>query len=256
MKFAANIHYMFTEHAFLDRFAAAARAGFEGVEFPMPYGYPKETLAALLQEHGLTQTVFVLPSGDWDKGDRGIAIFPERQEEFCRGIDIAIDYAQALDCKMINCVPGMTQDKSRFGIFTDTLVSNLQYAAQRLGEAGIKLLIEPANSKDFPGYFLETTTQAMALIEAVGSDNLFIEYDVYHMQIMEGDIANTFRRLQERIAYIQIADVPGRHEPGTGELNYPFLLRRFEELGYRGWVGAEYLPLGGTEAGLGWLDRV
>lgn len=256
MKFAANIHYMFTEHEFLDRFAAAARAGFQGVEFPMPYGFPKEMLSGLLKKHNLVQTVFVLPSGNWDAGDRGIAIFPERKEEFRKGIETAIEYARALNCGMINCVPGMTREKGKFQLFTDTLVSNLKYAARRLADEGIKLLIEPANSKDFPGYFLETTKQAMDIIEATGSDNLFIEYDVYHMQIMEGDISNTFGRLKDRIAYIQIADVPGRHEPGTGELNYPFLLRKFEELGYQGWVGAEYLPAGETEAGLGWLRQI
>jgi hydroxypyruvate isomerase len=253
-KFAANLSMLFTEVDFLDRFEAAARAGFKGVEYLFPYDYPAETLKAKLDEHGLTQVLHNLPAGDWAAGERGIACHPDRVEEFRDGVARAIDYATALGCAQVNCLAGIQPDGVSDDEARQTLVENLRFAAGKLEAAGIRLLAEPINTRDIPGFFLNRTGQALALFDEVGSDNLKLQYDIYHMQIMEGDLAPTIEKHLDRIAHVQIADTPGRHEPGTGEIHYPFLFAHLDRLGYDGWVGAEYKPATSTEEGLGWLD--
>jgi hydroxypyruvate isomerase len=252
-RFSANLTFLFTELPFLDRLAAARRAGFPGVEYMSPYGEAKGEIAARLRDEGLTQVLFNLPSGDWGAGERGIAILPDRVEEFRRGVASAIDYAKALDCKLINCIAGVAPQGADAGALRATLVANLAYAAGELAKENIRLLIEPINTRDIPGFFLTHSAQALGLIEEVGSDNLFVQYDIYHMQIMEGDLARTIETHLPHIAHIQLADNPGRHEPGTGEINYPFLFGHLDRIGYSGWVGCEYRPTTTTDAGLGWL---
>ena len=252
-KFAANLTMLFTEQDFLDRFRAAASAGFEGVEYLFPYDFPAEDLAAKLKEQGLTQVLHNLPAGDWNAGERGIAILPERVEEFRAGVDKAIAYATTLGCPQVNCLAGIAPAGADPAELEATFVANLGYAAEKLEAAGIKLLIEPINTRDIPGFFLNRTQQALDIIAKVGSSNLFVQYDIYHMQIMEGDLAPTLSAHLDRIAHIQLADTPGRHEPGSGEVNYPFLFAHLDALGYRGWIGCEYKPAAGTEAGLGWF---
>ncbi len=246
---------LFAEHDFLDRFDAAARAGFKGVEYLGPYDHPAETVAARLKKNGLAQVLFNLPSGDWAGGERGLAILPGRVEEFRAGVDKAIGYAKALGCGQVNCLAGIAPEGADRGTLEDTFVENLKFAAERLGNAGIKLLIEPINTRDIPGFFLTGTRQALAIMEQVGSKNLHLQYDIYHMQVMEGDLARTIEANLPRIAHIQLADNPGRHEPGTGEINYPFLYEFIDRIGYSGWVGAEYKPKAGTEPGLGWFRQ-
>jgi hydroxypyruvate isomerase len=255
-KFSANVSMLFTEHDFLDRFDAAARAGFKAVEYIGPYEYEAEMVAARLAKNGLTQALFNLPPGDWSKGERGIAILPDRVDEFRRGVDTAIAYAKALGCGQVNCLAGIAPEDIEAAVLEETFVENLIYAADRLEAAGVKLLIEAINTRDIPGFFLNTSKQALAIIDRVGSKNLYFQYDIYHMQIMEGDIARTIEANLDRIAHIQLADNPGRHEPGTGEINYPFLYEHFDRIGYSGWIGAEYKPKAGTEAGLRWFRQV
>jgi hydroxypyruvate isomerase len=252
-KFAANLTMLYGEHAFLDRFAAAAEDGFKGVEYLFPYPFAKEELAERLQKHGLAQVLHNLPAGNWDAGERGIAVLPDRIGEFQDGVGKAIEYATALGCPQVNCLVGKTPAGVDAGTIERTLVDNLSFAAKKLKEAGLRLLVEPINTRDIPGFHLTTTRQAEALLDAVGSDNLFIQYDVYHMQIMEGDLVPTMQRLLPKIAHIQIADNPGRNEPGTGEINYPFVFGAIDRMGYQGWIGGEYKPAGKTSEGLGWL---
>jgi hydroxypyruvate isomerase len=254
-KFDANLTFLFTELPFLDRFAAARHAGFVGVEYMSPYEAPKSEIAARLSEHGLTQVLFNLPAGDWANGERGIAIFDNRVDEFKRGVDKAIDYAAVLGCKQINCLAGVAPANADRRALRDTFVSNLAYAADALGKAGIRLVIEPINTRDIPGFFLTRTAEAVKIIEDVGSANLFIQYDIYHMQIMEGDLARTMEANLSRIGHLQLADNPGRNEPGTGEINYPFLYDWIDKIGYRGWIGCEYKPRTTTLEGLGWFSR-
>ena len=252
-KFAANLTMLFTELDFLDRFAAAAGAGFEGVEYLFPYDFPAEDLAAKLKEQGLTQVLHNLPAGDWAAGERGIAILPDRVEEFRAGVDKAVAYATTLGCPQVNCLAGIAPEGADPAELEATFVANLKFAAEKLEAAGIRLLIEPINTRDIPGFFLNRIRQALEIMEKVGSANLFLQYDIYHMQIMEGDLAPTLSAQLDRIAHIQLADTPGRHEPGSGEINYPFLFAHLDNLGYDGWIGCEYKPAAGTEAGLGWF---
>lgn len=197
-----------------------------------------------------------LPAGDWEAGERGIACHPERIEEFRAGVDTAIEYATALGCRQVNCLAGIVPEGVSQAQAQRTLVDNLRYAAGRLETAGILLLAEPINTRDIPGFFLHHTEQALALFDEVASDNLKLQYDIYHMQIMEGDLAPTMERHLSRIAHVQLADNPGRHEPGTGEIHYPFLFQHLDRIGYRGWIGCEYKPATTTQEGLGWLDSV
>lgn len=253
-RFSANLSLLFCEHEFLDRFDAAARAGFTAVEYISPYEHPPEVVAERLRRNGLEQALFNLPLGDWSAGERGIAILPDRVDEFRAGVDKAIRYATALRCTQVNCIAGIAVAGVPTSVLEDLFVENLAYAADRLERAGIRLLVEPINTRDIPGYFLTTTGQALAIMDRVGSRNLYLQYDVYHMQVMEGDLARTIEANLARIAHIQIADNPGRHEPGTGEINYPFLFGHLDSIGYRGFVGAEYRPAKTTEAGLGWFS--
>jgi len=255
-RFAANLSMLFTELPFLERFAAARAAGFTAVEYLFPYDYPKEELAARLRAHGLKQVLHNLPAGDWAKGERGIACHPNRVDEFRAGVDRAIAYAHALDCGQLNCLAG----KLPAGVSPEkahaTLAANLGYAAETLRAAGIRLLVEPINTFDIPGFFLNRTAQAIALIEEVGPDNLLLQYDVYHAQRMEGELAATLQRHLARIGHIQVADNPGRNEPGTGEIHYPFLFRQLDALGWKGYVGCEYKPRTTTLEGLDWIEEM
>jgi len=251
-KFAANLTMLFNEVDFLDRFDAAAKSGFKGVEYLFPYPHPREQLAERLQRHGLTQVLHNLPAGDWGKGERGIACLPDRVGEFQDGVGRAIEYAQALSCKQVNCLAGIAPAGVDPDQVRATFVANLRFAADKLAAAGIRLLMEPINTFDIPGFYLSRTQQALDLIAAVGSPNLFVQYDIYHMQRMEGELANTMKGNLARIAHIQLADNPGRNEPGTGEINYRFLFGFLDAIGYDGWIGCEYKPKGGTVDGLAW----
>lgn len=245
---------LFNEVPFLDRFAAAARAGFRGVEFLFPYAEDKQVIASKLKEHNLTQVLFNLPPGHWEKGERGIACLPDRVGEFQDGIGQAIDYARVFGNRQVNCLSGIVPDGANRERLRQTLVDNLRFAATKLKEAGILLIVEPINFYDMPGFYLNRSAQAIEIFDEVGSDNLKLQYDIYHMQRMEGELAATIARLLPRIAHIQIADNPGRHEPGTGEINYPFLFQYLDKIGYGGWVSCEYRPKTDTVSGLGWLN--
>jgi hydroxypyruvate isomerase len=251
-RFAANLTMLVAEMPFLDRFAAAKAAGFSGVEYLFPYDYDKADLREQLDEHGLVQVLHNLPAGIWAAGERGIAILPDRVDEFRDGVARAISYAKALDCRQLNCLVGIAPPNADPFEMNEVLVENLRFAADALARERIKLLVEPINTRDIPGFFLNKTEQAVQLIADVRSSNLFIQYDIYHMQVMEGDIARSLQKHLPRIAHVQLADNPGRNEPGTGEINYPFLFRHLDTLGYRGWVGCEYKPKTTTVGGLGW----
>ena len=254
-RFAANLSSLFSEFSFLDRFAAARQSGFTAVEYLFPYDCPKEQLAEVLHTHHLKQIAFNLPCGNWEAGERGIACHPDRVPEFKEGLELGIEYALALGCKQLNCLPGIMPPKACPLTMRDTLASNLRYAASRLAEHDIKLLIEPLNLHDYPDFFLYKSAQALAIIHEVNHPNVYLQYDVYHMQVMEGNLASTIATNLPRIAHIQIADVPGRHEPGTGEINYHYLLRHLDALGYKGWIGCQYAPLLTTQEGLGWMNE-
>ncbi|WP_108445983.1 hydroxypyruvate isomerase [Halomonas denitrificans] len=255
-KFAANLSMLFTEVDFLDRFEAAAKAGFKGVEYLFPYDFEAAEIRKRLDDNGLTQVLFNLPAGDWGAGERGIACHPDRVEEFRSGVDRAIAYAKVLGNTQVNCLAGIQPEGVSDDQARQTLVENLRFAAEKLAAEGILLIAEPINTRDIPGFFLNRTAQALALFDEVGSNNLKLQYDIYHMQIMEGDLAPTIEANLARIAHVQLADNPGRHEPGTGEINYPFLFAHLDRLGYDGWIGCEYKPRAGTQEGLGWLDGV
>ena len=253
-RFAANLTMMFNEVDFLERFDAAAEAGFTGVEYLFPYDYEAEQLTERLERNHLTQVLHNLPAGDWDAGDRGIACLPDRVGEFQDGVGTAIEYATALGCEQVNCLAGIAPEGAGVDVLRETFISNLKFAAKELGEKGISLLIEPINTRDIPGFYLRHTTQAHDVIYEVRSRNLWLQYDVYHMQIMEGDLTQTLDANLGIIRHVQIADNPGRHEPGTGEISYPFLFDSLDKMGYQGWVGCEYRPLTTTEAGLQWVQ--
>lgn len=252
-KFSANLSFLYPELPFLDRFAAAAADGFRAVEYAVPYVAEAEELAALLAAHGLEQALFNMPAGDWDGGERGIACHPDRVDEFRAGVDVALSYARVLGCPRVNCLAGIVPAGVPTDMLEATFVANLRYAAPRFAEAGVNLLIEPINTRDIPDFYLSTARHAERVLDAVGSNNLLIQYDIYHQQVTAGDLVPTFERLKHRIGHIQIADTPGRHEPGTGEINYGFVLSELDRLGYDGWVGCEYRPLAGTSEGLGWM---
>jgi hydroxypyruvate isomerase len=255
-RFAANLTMLFTELPFLERFTAARSAGFEGVEYLFPYAFDVDVLAEQLSQHALKQVLHNLPAGDWDKGERGIACIPGREDEFREGVGRAIIYAKTLNCRQLNCLVGITPadiDPSRVA---DTLVGNLRYAARALEAEGIRLLVEPINHFDIPGFHLTHTADALALFERVGEANLYLQYDIYHMQRMEGELAATITKHLPRIAHVQLADNPGRNEPGTGEISYPFLFAELDRLGYDGWIGCEYKPKTDTLAGLDWLENI
>jgi hydroxypyruvate isomerase len=252
-KFAANLTMLFTELPFLERFKAAAEAGFTAVEFLFPYDYTKSDLAAALKENNLRLVLHNLPAGNWAAGERGIACHPDRVADFRSGVEQAIEYATALNCPQVNCLAGILPEGVAREAAEAVLIENLRYAAGKLEAAKIGLLLEPVNSRDIPGFFVDRPSYALKLISAAGSKNLKLQYDIYHAQVMEGDLANTIERNLARIGHIQLADNPGRNEPGTGEINYPYLFRRIDELGYTGWIGCEYKPKGATAEGLSWF---
>lgn len=254
-KFVANLSFLFQEVGFLDRFEVAASVGFSGVEYLFPYDFPAEDLAKRLKALGLEQVLFNLPPGDWATGERGIAALPEREAMFEESVERALAYARTLGCPQVHAMAGIPPRAAQRGKCEEVYVRNLRFAAEKLKPHAIRLLIEPINTRDIPGYFLNTVAQARRVIEKVGSDNLFIQMDLYHCQVMEGDLAEKIRANLGLIRHFQIAGNPGRHEPDIGEVNYPYLFDLMDELGYRGWVGCEYRPKGNTVAGLGWARR-
>ena len=254
-KFSANLSMLFTELPFLDRFEAAARAGFNAVEFLFPYALPAQEIRQRLDDNGLQLVLHNLPAGNWEAGERGIACDPARTDEFRAGIVQAIDYAQALGVAQLNCLAGKAPAGVAAQALHDTFVDNLSRAATAFKAAGLRLLIEPINTFDIPGFYLSRTDQALAILDAVGADNTYVQYDIYHAQRMEGELAATVQKQLHRIGHIQLADNPGRNEPGTGEINYPFLFAHLDRIGYAGWIGCEYKPATTTEAGLGWRQR-
>jgi hydroxypyruvate isomerase len=255
MKLAANLTMLFNEVDFLDRFDKAAQAGFRGVEFLFPYAYPAQAIAARLDRHRLQLVLHNLPAGDWAGGERGIACHPGRRAEFEAGVGLAIEYARTLGVTQLNCLAGIVPRGVEPDQAHAVLVANLRFAAARLKDEGIALLIEPINTVDIPGFFLHGTRQALDIIRATGSDNLFLQYDIYHMQRMEGELAATIEANLPLIRHIQLADNPGRGEPGTGEINYRYLFERLDAIGYDGWVGCEYKPRTTTAEGLEWLAQ-
>ena len=259
-RFAANLTMLFQEVPFLERFAAARQAGFEAVEYLFPYPYAPEDLRGQLAEQQLRQVLFNLPAGDWDAGERGIAVLPERQQEFQEGVARALVYVEALrnggPVPLVNCLVGKLPAGADSAEAQRVLVENLRYAARQLAQAGVTLLIEPINPHDIPGFFLRTPDQAAALIAETGEPNINIQYDLYHQQRTEGQLLDTFRRLQAQIGHVQLADVPGRHQPGTGEINYPLVLAALDESGYEGHVGLEYVPQGDTVSSLAWMKTL
>jgi 2-dehydrotetronate isomerase len=254
-KFAANLSFIFQEVEFLDRFAAAARSGFKAVEYLTPYDHSPEAIAEQLSRHDLEQALFNMPPGDWAAGERGIGALPGREQEFRDGVETALVYAKATNCRMLHAMAGVLPGGRDLAEAERTYRANLRHAADRLAAAGLTLVIEPINTRDIPGYFLNTTTQAMSVIEGVGRPNLKLQLDLYHVQIMEGDLAYRIRTLAGHYPHVQIAGNPGRHEPDVGEINYPFLFDLLDELGYAGWIGCEYRPKSETTAGFGWARR-
>lgn len=254
-RLAANLSMLFTEHDFLDRFAAAADAGFTAVEFLFPYAYPAGEVRARLYRHGLSQVLFNVRPGDWEKGDRGLAIDPARQGAFQASIDEAIAYAHAIGCPKLHVMAGLAGDRQPAAEARATYVGNLAWAARRAEASDILLLIEPLNTRDVPGYFLSDLEAARGIIEEVESPALRLQLDLYHRQIMRGDLAAAVRDYWPLVGHIQISGVPGRHEPDVGEINYPYLLDLIDQQGYDGYVGCEYRPLTTTRAGLGWARR-
>ena len=252
-KLAANLSMMFTELPFMERFGAAAAAGFKGVEYLFPYEEPAESIRATLDEHGLQQVLFNAPAGDWAAGDRGLGGHPGRFEECRKGIDLAIDYARALGSPAVHLMAGIRPADHDLAACRDTLIGNLVYAADAAAPHAIQIFVEAINSRvDMPGYIVDDSAAALEIIDRADRPNIRFQYDIYHMQIMEGDIARAIERLLPRIGHIQLADNPGRNEPGTGEINYAWLLPKIDALGYDGWIGCEYRPAAGTIDGLGW----
>ncbi len=245
---------LFYEVDFLDRFERASRAGFKGVECQVPYQWEKETLAERLNKYGLELALHNLPPGDLSAGERGLACLPGREGEFRESVGLAIEYARFLGCRRLNCLAGIPSAEAPAEKTRRTLVDNLRFAAAALEKEGISLLVEALNRYDVPGFYLNNTRDTLRLIDEVNHTNLWFQYDIYHMQIMEGNLMKTIRENLARIAHIQLADNPGRHEPGTGEINFPNLLRFIDEAGYNGWVGCEYRPAGATEEGLKWAE--
>ena len=244
---------MFTERPFLDRFERAARAGFRAVEFLFPYGHPAAEIGRRLEANGLTAVLFNAPPGDEGAGERGTACLPGREREFRAGVLLAIDYANALGVAQVHVMAGQVPAGLAAELAHRTYVANLRFAAERCASAGMRVLIEPLNGYDMPGYFLRGTAQALAILDEVAAPNLLLQYDLYHAQRSEGELAATIEKHLAKIGHMQIADNPGRHEPGTGEINFPFLFDHIDRLGYGGHVGCEYRPVGTTEDGLGWF---
>ncbi|PHM67427.1 hydroxypyruvate isomerase [Xenorhabdus stockiae] len=253
VKFAANLSMMFNEYPFTERFTKAAEAGFKGVEYLFPYHETVENISNILNKNGLTQVLFNMPAGIWEMGDRGLACLPGREQEFADGVYNALKYALALDCKQVHAMAGKLDRRFTQEQQNECYITNIQYAADVMAEHNIDLLIEPINTRDMPEYFLTTPTQAEELLSFIDRKNVFIQLDLYHCQIMEGDLLRTIERLWGKFKHIQIASVPGRNEPDKGEVNYLWLFNKLDEMGYQGWIGCEYYPEGYTKEGLGWF---
>ncbi|MEK9720158.1 MAG: 2-oxo-tetronate isomerase [Quisquiliibacterium sp.] len=252
-RFAANLSMMYNEVPFLERFGACAADGFRAVEFLFPYEHPAQVIRDELDRHGLQQVLFNAPPGDFAAGERGISSLPGRGEEFRQGIDKAIEYARVLGCPRVHVMAGLLKNESERNAQRELYVQNLAWAASRLGEAGLDMLIEPINTRDIPGYLLNVQADAHSIVERIGAPNLKVQMDLYHCQIVEGDVAMKIRKYLPGVGHIQIAGVPQRHEPDLGELNHPYLFELLDELGYQGWIGCEYRPKGRTSDGLSWL---
>ena len=255
-KFCANLTMLFTEVPFEDRFSEAKEAGFKFVEYLFPYDYEASDLVNRLESNGLTQVLFNLPAGDWGGGDRGIAGIPNRIDEFREGVDEALKYAEALGVERLNCLVGTEKEGVSLTEQWKTMVENIAYAADKLAAAGRTLVLEPINTYDMPGFLLNTTQDALKIVDEVKAQNIKIQYDVYHMQKMEGNLVATIESYLNHIGHIQIADNPGRHQPGTGEINYPFVLNALDRLGYEGYVGLEYIPDPDTKTSLSWVKNL
>lgn len=255
-QFAANLTMLFNESPFMDRFEQAAKSGFKAVEFLFPYAFPVQDIRQKLEQNQLQLVLHNLPAGDWDAGERGIACLPDRVAEFQAGVTKAIEYAKELGVKQLNCLAGKIPEGVDSERLRQTFVNNLRYAAAELKKVNIKLLIEPINTFDIPGFYLSKTQQAVDILNEVGSDNLYIQYDIYHAQRMEGELCKTLENNLSNIAHIQLADNPGRNEPGTGEINYEHLFKFIDRIGYQGWIGCEYKPASNTQAGLGWIKAL
>jgi hydroxypyruvate isomerase len=249
-RFAANLSMLFTEAPFMQRFALAAQHGFTAVECQFPYAFDAAEIKEQLDGNKLQMVLHNLPAGNWQTGERGIACHPDRVDEFIAGVQQAVAYAQILGVSHLNCLAGIAPAGINTDALNQTLVNNLQYAAQVLKDNGLRLLLEPINTFDVPGFFINRTQQAIEVLDAVGVDNVFVQYDIYHAQRMEGELTATLQKHLQRIGHIQLADNPGRHEPGTGEINFSYLLPALDRMGYSGWVGCEYIPA----AGLGWMQ--
>ncbi|OLU26277.1 hydroxypyruvate isomerase [Pseudomonas sp. PA15(2017)] len=255
-RFAANLSMLYPQHDFLDRFAAAAADGFAAVEYLFPYDYSAQALKQRLDDNGLVQVLFNAPPGDWATGERGIASLPGREAEFRGGVARALEYAQVLGNDRIHVMAGLLPSEALRVAHQAVYLENLAYAAEQARRAGVTVLIEPINTRDMPGFFLNRQDQAQAIVRQVGADNLKVQFDCYHCQIVEGDLTMKLRRDFAGIGHIQIAGVPDRHEPNMGELNYAQLFEVIDELGYTGWIGCEYRPKGDTSEGLEWLRRI
>jgi len=254
-RFCANLSMMFNEVPFLDRFAAAGKAGFKAVEFLFPYEYEAAELRRRLDDAGLTVALFNMPPGDWAAGERGLACLPGREAEFKEGVKRAIDYAHALGSPLLHCMGGIVPADAQSGVPGNLYFSRVAWAAEQTHAAGVKLVLEPINQRDMPRYAIHLTTQVAGIVAVLGADRVGLQFDLYHCQIAEGDLTMHMEALMPIIAHMQCADVPGRHEPGTGEIAWDFVFAQVDRLGYGGWIGCEYRPAGDTVAGLGWLDR-
>ncbi len=255
-RFAANLTMLYNEVPFLDRFALAAQAGFKAVEFLFPYAFDAKELRRRLDDSGLQLVLHNLPPGNWDAGERGTACLPDRTAEFRADVAKGIEYAKVLGAPQLNCLAGKVPAGADPAALRSTFVANLKYAAAEFERAGLRLLTEPINHFDIPGFYLNTTAQAIGILDDVGADNAFVQYDIYHAQRMEGELAATMQKHLARIGHMQLADNPGRNEPGSGEINYAFLFAHLDRIGYKGWIGCEYKPATSTEAGLGWMRRM
>lgn len=255
-QFSANLSMLFNEVPFMDRFEAAAKAGFKAVEFLFPYAYDAGEIRQQLDRNGLALVLHNLPAGDWDAGERGIACHPDRVAEFREGVSQAIHYATALGVPQVNCLAGKAPVGVTDAVLRKTLIENLRFAAAKLKTEGLRLLIEPINTFDIPGFYVSRTAQALDILDEVGADNAYVQYDIYHAQRMEGELAATMQKHLSRIGHIQLADNPGRNEPGTGEINYAFLFAHLDRIGYQGWIGCEYKPATTTHAGLDWRQQL
>ena len=255
MRLCANLSMMFNEVPFLERFDAAARAGFKGVEFLFPYEHPAQELRTRLDDAGLKQALFNMPPGDWAKGERGVACLPGREQEFRDGVSRALDYAGSLGCTLVHAMAGIVPAGVPHVTAWAVYAANLAWAGEQALQHGVRIALEPINHRDMPGFLLNTVEQGAAMVQALGVDRAGLQFDVYHCQVTQGDITKRFEALLPVIAHVQIADVPARHEPGTGEINWPYVFARMDALGYDGWVGCEYRPAGDTVAGLQWRQK-